>query len=69
MLLKLKARIIEKYARTGRFAVACGKGEQWLSRIICERQKATAEEKEMFRTKLQLEDENFEKYFQGSQDI
>lgn len=59
MLLRLKARIILRYGKQSRFAVSCGKGEQWISRIITGRQKPTDEDKALLTRKLELEDDQY----------
>ena len=61
MLLKLKFRILERYRTQSRFAVACGKNDNWISRIITGRQAPTQEDKEIFRRKLGIE--NIDDYF------
>lgn len=66
MLLKLKAKIIEKYRTQSRFAICCGKPEQWLTRIITGRQKPTDEDKKIFKTKLRIE--NIDEYLEESTD-
>jgi len=66
MLLKLKARIIEKYRSQSRFAVCCGKTEQWLTRIITGRQMPTDADKELFKRKLSIQ--NIDEYLQKSTD-
>jgi len=66
MLLKLKAKIIEKYRTQSRFAVCCGKKEQWLTRILTERQLPTPEEKQLFAMKLNIE--NIDDYFHKTTD-
>ena len=60
--LKLKLRIIEWYRTQSRFAVACGKKDNWISRIITGRQLPTEEEKKMICTKLKIE--NADDYFE-----
>jgi hypothetical protein len=61
-LIKLKVRIIEQYRTQHRFAVCCGKREQWISRIICGRQRPTEQEKNLICTKLRIQ--NPEEYFE-----
>ena len=61
MLLKLKARIIEEYRTQSRFAAACGKKEQWLTRILTGRQTPNPNELMLLVTKLGITDIN--KYF------
>ncbi len=63
MRSKLKALIIEKYRNQSRFAVCCGKKEQWISRIIHLRQEPTAEEKTKIQRKLNIPDTEIESYF------
>lgn len=52
----LKCRILERYRTQARFAVACGKPENWISRIIMGRQLPTAEEKDLICRKLGIAD-------------
>jgi hypothetical protein len=66
MNYKLKFRIIERYRTQARFAVACGKGENWISRIITEREAPTEEDKEIFRRKLRIK--NIDDYFPVTQE-
>jgi len=61
--LKLKFRIIEMYRTQSRFAVACGKGEHWISRIIWNRQIPNEQEKEQIRIKLKIKSEDIDSYF------
>ena len=61
--LKLKFRIIERYRTQSRFAVCCGRGDNWISRIIQERQLPTPEEKEQIRIKLKIKPEDIDSYF------
>ena len=65
--LKLKLRIIERYRTQSRFAVACGKKENWISRIITGRQEPTEKEKEHICAKLKIE--NADDYFGHSQKV
>ena len=60
--LKLKIRIIERYRTQSRFAVACGKKDNWISRIITGRQVPTEEEKTKICTKLRIK--NVDDYFE-----
>lgn len=57
MLLKLKMRIIERYRSQSRFAVACGRGENWISRIIRQRDVASPEDRQLICRKLRIQDE------------
>lgn len=61
MLMKLKVRVLEKYRTQSRFAVSCGKGENWISRIIQQRDAASEQDKELICRKLKIE--NPEDYF------
>lgn len=61
MNYKLKFRIIERYRTQSRFAVSCGRQDQWISRIITGRSQPTEEEKRMICRKLKIE--NQEEYF------
>jgi transcriptional regulator with XRE-family HTH domain len=63
--LKLKFRIIERYRTQSRFAVCCGKNDNWISRLIQGRQLPTLEEKRQIQTKLQIKPENIDSYFGG----
>ena len=60
---KLKARIVEMYRTQSRFAVACGRGDNWLSRIIQKQQLPTMQEKKQFMLKLKISPEDIENYF------
>lgn len=62
--LKLKAKIIEKYRTQSRFAVACGRQENWVSRLVQGIQLPTEQEKEQIRVKLQISPEDINHYFQ-----
>lgn len=62
--LKLKAKIIEKYRTQGRFAVVCGKKDNWISRLVQGIQLPTEQEKEQIRAKLQISPEDINDYFQ-----
>lgn len=59
---KLKARIIEKYRTQSRFAVACGRNANWISRIVQGIQLPTEKEKEQIRIKLNIKPENIDGY-------
>lgn len=61
MLLKLKFKILKRYRTQSRFAVACGRNDNWISRIITGRQAPTQEDKEIFQRKLRIE--NIDDYF------
>lgn len=63
MNLKLKGKIVEHYHNQHRFAVACGKKENWISRIITGRQNPTKEEMDLICRKLRIE--NPEDYFES----
>lgn len=62
--LKLKFRIIERYRTQSRFAVACGRHDNWISRIIQKRQLPAPEEKEQIRVKLRISHEDIDSYFE-----
>lgn len=55
MRTNLKTLIIKKYRNQSRFAVCCGKTEQWISRLINCRQEPTTEDIEIFKRKLGVE--------------
>jgi len=61
MLTKLKIRIIERYHTQARFAAAAGRGENWLSRIVQERDTPSDKDKALICRKLQIQ--NPEEYF------
>lgn len=63
--LKLKFRIIEKYRTQSRFAVCCGRKDNWISRLIQGRQLPTPAEKEQIRLKLRIPEEEIDSYFSG----
>ena len=63
--LKLKFRIIEEYRTQARFAVCCGRKENWISRIVQGRQLPTPVEKEKIRVKLKIPKEEIDSYFCG----
>lgn len=63
--LKLKFRIIEQYRTQSRFAVACGRKDNWISRIIQGRQLPTPEEKQQIQFKLRIPEEEIDSYFCG----
>lgn len=56
MRTNLKTLIIEKYRNQSKFAICCGKPEQWISRIINCRQEPTVEDIDIFKRKLGAED-------------
>lgn len=62
---RLKARIIERYRTASRFAVACGRNDNWISRLIQGRQLPTAEEKQKIQFKLKIPEEEIDSYFCG----
>jgi len=64
MLTKLKVRILEKYRTQSRFAVCCGQGENWISRIIQERDVPSDESRNLICRKLQIK--NPAKYFEAN---
>ena len=53
MDLKLKFKIIEAYGTQLKFARACGRNENWLSRIITGRQKPTDKERALIKRTLE----------------
>jgi len=60
MLKKLKIKIINEFDTQTEFARKCGKTDNWLSRIITQRQKPTNKEKRLIAQELKIEDiENF----------
>jgi hypothetical protein len=63
--LKLKFRIIERYRTQTRFAIECGRNDNWISRIIQKRQFPTEQEKEQIRAKLEISPEKIDDYFVG----
>jgi transcriptional regulator with XRE-family HTH domain len=58
--LRLKMRILERYRTQARFAAACGKKENWISRIICGRDVPTQQDMELFKRKLDVDESFFE---------
>lgn len=54
MRLKLKYEILKRYGKQIAFAKACGKKENWISRIINCRQNPTKKEKELICSKLDM---------------
>lgn len=62
---KLKARIVEKYRTASRFAVCCGRNENWISRLIQGHQLPTPAEKDKIRLKLRIHEEEIDSYFSG----
>lgn len=62
---KLKARIIEKYRTASRFAICCGRNDNWISRLIKGYQLPTPAEKEQIRLKLRIPEEEIDSYFSG----
>lgn len=63
MLIKLKGKIVERYRTQHRFAVCCGKRENWVSRIITERDVLNEQDKEIFQRKLNIPDAELDSYF------
>jgi hypothetical protein len=61
--LKLKFRIIERYRTQSRFAVCCGRNDNWISRIIQKRQLPDEQEKEQIRIKLKISPADIDSYF------
>lgn len=61
--LKLKFLIIEQYRTQSRFAVCCGRNDNWISRIISKRQLPTPAEKEQIQMKLKIKAEDIDSYF------
>jgi len=55
MLAKLKVLIIERYRTQARFGAACGKGENWISRIIQRRDNPSEEDKNLICRKLRIQ--------------
>lgn len=55
MYYELKSRIIQKHGTQVAFARACGKSENWISRIICGRQKPTREDLLLIAEKLGID--------------
>jgi len=62
MLLKLKGKIVERYRTQSRFAVCCGKPENWISRIITNRDKPTEQDINIFRVKLKIPGSEIDSY-------
>ena len=56
MNLKLKFRIIERYGTQSRFAMACNRNDNWISRIITGRQAPSEIEKQLIAKLLEIED-------------
>jgi len=54
MLAILKVLIIEKYQTQARFSAACGKGENWISRIIHKRDIPSKEDISLICRKLTI---------------
>jgi len=52
MRLWLKMKIIGIYGSQAKFAIACGKTDNWISRIITERESPNEEEKQLIISKL-----------------
>ena len=64
MLKKLKIKIIDEFDTQTEFARKCGRSDNWVSRIITERQKPTDKEKKIIAQELKIED--VESYLQGN---
>lgn len=56
MRKKLKLKIIEQFDTQVNFARICGKNDNWISRIIQNRQSPTPEEKKTIEKVLKLKD-------------
>lgn len=56
MYYRLKFKILEKYGTQSAFARACGKSENWISRIITGRQRPSKHDLDLILTNLGLED-------------
>jgi len=52
MRLKLKMQILQTYGNQARFARVCGKGEDWVSRVVTGRYNPTAHEKDLILSNL-----------------
>lgn len=52
MYYRLKSHIIQKYGTQFAFARACGKSENWISRLICGRQRPTEKDLLLIAEKL-----------------
>jgi transcriptional regulator with XRE-family HTH domain len=52
MRTELKMCILKKYGTQSNFARACGRNDNWISRLICGRQNPTAAEIELIAQKL-----------------
>ena len=61
MNLRLKFRILERYRTQSRFGVACGRNDDWISRIVTGRQAPTQADKDIFERKLGIK--NIDDYF------
>ena len=61
MLTKLKVRILENYRTQAHFAACCGRGENWISRIVMERDAPSKKDKTLLCRKLRIE--NPDDYF------
>ena len=48
----LKFQIFLKFGTQSKFAKSCGRNDNWISRIITEKQNPTKEEKQMISSKL-----------------
>jgi hypothetical protein len=63
MNLKLKIAILSLYGNQSRFALECGKTDNWISRIVTGRKRPNHKEKELIRAKLKIE--NLNDYLSG----
>jgi hypothetical protein len=61
MLTKLKVQVLEKYRTQAHFAACCGRGENWISRIVQERDVPSVKDKSLICRKLGIE--NPDDYF------
>lgn len=57
MRIVLKMSILSRFRNQSNFARACGKNDNWLSRIIMGRQDPTDEERRLIRNTLGVDDE------------
>jgi hypothetical protein len=62
---KLKARIVEMYRNASRFAICCGRNDNWISRIIQGQQLPTPAEKQQIQLKLRIPEKEIDSYFFG----
>jgi len=57
MLIKLKVKILEEYRTQSVFASCCGRPENWISRIVQQRDVPSAKDKSLICRKLKIKDE------------